>query len=191
MPGLSSETARAVLRPVTRQFRRLTLRVAGEFSRLTSVQCLCLQRRLVSPPAGDSTRLDSTRRVRLVRPHVPFPLFARAFLRFCIPPRPLPRQRQATFVVRPPDCGKHTSSCTCQEPKGTPKVWFSWSAADWYVRSPSAAFVTLSRNHGNGCFLFSYEYLILVSLGSLPPARQRRASEFLNDGVVYCGVAMR
>lgn len=95
---LSAETARAVLRPVTWQFRRLTLRVAGEFSRLTSAQCLCLPRRPVSPPAGVSARLDSilrdvgttTRRplVHSVRPHAPF-LFTRAFLRFCIPPRPL------------------------------------------------------------------------------------------------------
>jgi len=54
---------------VTRQFRRLTLRVAGEFSRLTSAQCLCLPRpshhrleaRLDSAQL-DSVELDSTRR---------------------------------------------------------------------------------------------------------------------------------
>lgn len=73
MPGLSAKTtARARARlsygAVTRQFRRLTRKVAGEFSRLTSAQCLCLPWPLVSPPRRleeiqtrlDSQQLDST-----------------------------------------------------------------------------------------------------------------------------------
>lgn len=38
-----SHKRRAVLRTVTRQFRHLTLRVRQGFSRLTSMQCLCLR----------------------------------------------------------------------------------------------------------------------------------------------------
>lgn len=95
---------------VTRQFRRLTLRVAGEFSRLTFAQCLCLPRpshhRLRDSTRFDSTRLDSvgldSTRLARSRPHGPF-LFTCAFFHLGIPPRSLPRRRRTrtTFASVP------------------------------------------------------------------------------------------
>lgn len=84
MPGLSRLKRRRALSygAVTRQFRRLTRGVAGEFSHLTSVQCLCLLRPSHHPRDPLSTRLDSARRdstatlVRArARPHIVFFLF--------------------------------------------------------------------------------------------------------------------
>lgn len=109
---------------VTRQFRRLTLRVAGEFSRLTSAQCLCLPR---PSHHRDSTRLGLTRLSLILgaarrgatarsRPHGPF-LFTCAFFHLGIPPRPLPRRRRtrATFAPVPQAAGTRRASTDARD----------------------------------------------------------------------------
>lgn len=113
---------------VTRQFKRLTLRVAGEFSRLTSAQCLCLPR---PSHHRDSTRLDSTRLSLILgaarplarsRPHDPFLLFTCAFFHLGIPPRSLPRRRRtrATFAPVPQAAGTRRASTDARAT--TPRV---------------------------------------------------------------------
>lgn len=61
-----SHKRRAVLRPVTRQFRHLTLRVLAGFSRLTSMQCLCLQPRRPQRASRASERASAPTRSPLV-----------------------------------------------------------------------------------------------------------------------------
>lgn len=132
---------------VTRQFRRLTLRVAGEFSRLTSAQCLCLPRpshhRLGTQPSSTwlaSTRLTLRRgtTATLARAHtLPSSLHAHSFISAFLLVLFL-GDVEHDLRARPPGCGY----ASCIDGRATtPTVWFNRSV-DWYVQLHQAAFVT-------------------------------------------------
>lgn len=125
---------------MTRQFRHLTRGVAGEFSRLTSVQCLCLpwpSHQRWRETQRDSTRLDWTR-LNLTRLDL---------ARFCS--AWYMRDGDARFIRAPtcctlPSCAHSSSSASSMlvndlrpsigNCRNAPKLR-SDRSADWYVLS--------------------------------------------------------